>query len=114
MHTKTVQLIGKPKDRALVDVTAHEIRADQPIFVPYVPENEKVANDIAMAEYGRFIYTTERGQLMLWVNPHLPMEALREVVRSILNGERSLEGVWILRGADIHGNLQMTPLRKTQ
>jgi len=113
MDTKTVQLIGRPRDGDLVDVTAHEIRSNQSIFMPYVPV-DATYRDVAMAEYGRFIYTSERGQLLLWVNPHMPAEALQKVVSSILNGERSLEGVWILQGADIHGNLQMMPLTATQ
>jgi len=113
METKTVQLIGNPRDRALVDVTAHEIRGNQSIFVPYVPD-DATYNDVAMAEYARFLAGTNRGQLMLWVNPHMPMEALQEVVSAVLNGERSTEGVWVLQGADMHGNLQMLPLKATE
>jgi len=113
MDTKNVQLIGHPKDGHLQDVTSFEIRSNKSIFVPYVPA-DTTYDDVAYAEYRRFITGTNRGQIMLWVNPHMPMEALNQVVQSLLSGERGSEGVWVLQGADIHGQLQMMPLRSTQ
>jgi hypothetical protein len=113
MQTKTVQLIGNPRDRALVDVTAYEIRGNKSIFVPYVPD-DATYDDVAMAEYARYISPTDRGQLMLWVSPHMPMNALQGAVGSLLSGKRSSEGVWVLQGADAQGNLQMMPFGATQ
>lgn len=113
MQTKTVQLIGNPRDRALVGVTAYEIRGNKSIFVPYVPD-DATCNDVAMAEYARYISPTNRGQLMLWVSPHMPMNALQGAVGSLLSGKRSSEGVWVLQGADMDGNLQMLPFKATE
>jgi hypothetical protein len=112
METKNVQLIGHPKDGQLQDVTAFEIRSNESIFVPYVPA-DATYDDVAYAEYRRFLAGTNRGQIMLWVNPHTPMQALQQVVQSLLSGERSTEGVWLLQGADMHGQLQMLPLSST-
>lgn len=110
MQTKTVQLFGKPRDRMLTEITAHEMRSHMPIFVPYMPEGEAPINDVAMAEYSRYITTTNRGQLVLWVNPTMPRNALQQCVAGVLSGERSAEGVWVLQGADRQGNLQLMPL----
>ena len=113
MDTKTVQLIGHPKDGHLRDVTAFEIRNNESIFVPYVPQ-DATYDDVAYAEYSRFLAGTNRGQLMMWVNPHSPMQALQQVVESLLSGERRTEGVWVLQGADMHGQLQLLPLESTE
>jgi len=113
VETKTVQLVGNPRDRALVDVTAYEIRGNKSIFVPYVPD-DATYNDLAMAEYARYISPTNRGQLMLWVSPHMPMNALQGAVGGFLSGKRSAEGVWVLQGADHQGNLQMMPFEATE
>ena len=51
---------------------------------------------------------------MMWVNPHIPMQALQQVVESLLSGKRRTEGVWVLQGADMHGQLQMLPLESTE
>jgi hypothetical protein len=113
MDTKKVQLIGHPKDRHLVDVTPFEMRVTKTIYVPYHPADETFAGDTAYAEYTRFIAGTSRGQLMLWINPSIPGQALQKVVEDLVEGERTGEGIWVIQGAGIDGQLQILPLTST-
>lgn len=118
METIDVQLFGPPHDGKIVTITAKEMRGSKPIFFPYVPDDgvqhPKLGNDMAMAEYDRVTYGTDKGQLMLWFDPHMPIDAARDAVQSVLSGDRNAKGVWLLQGADMSGNLQIKPLASIQ
>lgn len=112
MDTIQVQVIGNPVDGRLVEVTDAELRMDLPLYVPYQPDDATYQEDMAMAEYVRFVFGTPQGQLMSWSNPGMTPSVLKKVVMSILEGNRSQEGIWLLHGADVSGNLKMSPLKE--
>ena len=113
MDTKRMQLIGNPHDGKVVDVTADEIRKRESVYLPYKPQDGTYM-DVAYAEYVRCVYGMRAGQVMTYINPTLDMGIAEQIIHTILDGERSSDGVWLLQGATADGQLQMSPLSDIQ
>lgn len=112
MRTLDVQLIGGEHDGKITEVTAGELRMDEPIFMPYVPSESN--RGLAYVEYVRMIFGTQAGSLVSWINPHLSTSTGKKIMRSILDGERSAEGIWLMKGSDPYGQLRVVPLERVQ
>jgi len=112
MQTIDVQLIGGEHDGKLTEVTAQELRMDEPIFMPYVPSEAN--RGLAYVEYVRMIFGTQAGSLVSWINPHLSTSAGKKTMRSIIEGDRNAEGIWLIKGSDPYGQLRVVPLEQVQ
>jgi len=114
MDTIKAQLIGNPHDGQITTISGKEMRGSHSVFVPYVPADSDPQMDLAYAQYERIVFGTQVGQVMAWANPHLTASTVEKILQSILQRKRSAEGVWLLQGADVNGNLQMQPLNEVQ
>ena len=112
MQTIDVQLIGGVHDGRITEITAQELRMEEPIFLPCAPSGSDM--DVAYVEYVRMIYGTQAGQIIGYVKPTMRMDKAQKIVKRILSGDRSAEGMWLMQGSGLAGNLQIPPLVEIQ